>query len=269
MSPEERSEHPLVHALRSRDGGLADQAARLIGQSSRFLEYTLSTFPGGTDHTLRHTRTVEKIARMVLSDEFLAALSPHELFLLALACHYHDLAMAGTEADDRTAEGRDQVRRDHAIRIGDIIRQHWSDLGFENQRAAEVLGEVCRGHRPKKNAEGEANWDELNETEVLGPGLAVRVRLLSALIYAIDELHLGADRAPERVQNWRNIQDEESRRQWRRHQAVNARRPGRRPPCCSRSRGTRRCSRRTCDRRSSAKPSPPLETSAGRPRRTA
>jgi len=45
-----------------------------------------------------------------MSDEFLAALSSQELFFLAVACHYHDLALAGTEADDRTAEAREQVR---------------------------------------------------------------------------------------------------------------------------------------------------------------
>ncbi|HYT92854.1 MAG TPA: hypothetical protein VEL76_29325 [Gemmataceae bacterium] len=157
---------------------------------------------------------------MVLSDEFLTAMTGEELFFLAVACHYHDLAMAGTEADDRSAEAREQVRRDHAVRIGDCVREKWAELGFENMRWAVVLGEVCRGHRPKKNAEGEANWDELKNTEVLGPGVAVRVRLLSALIYAIDELHLGADRAPERVQNWRNIQDDNDRRHWRRHQAI-------------------------------------------------
>src|SRR5204863_3605441 len=122
MLPDEQNAHPLVHALRSRDSGLADQAARLIQQSARFLEYTLSTFPGGTDHTQRHTRTVEKIARMVLSDEFLAVMTSDELFFLAVACHYHDLALAGTEADDKTAESREQVRRDHAVRIGDIVR---------------------------------------------------------------------------------------------------------------------------------------------------
>jgi hypothetical protein len=221
MPSNEQNVHPLVHALRSRNGNLADQAMRLIQQSARFLEYTLSTFSGGTDHTQRHTQTVEKIARMLLSDEFLAALIPEELFFLTLACHYHDLAMAGTEADDKTAETREQVRRDHAIRIGDIIRERWAELGFDNSRWAEVLGEVCRGHRPRKNTDGEAYWNELNEIEVLGPEVAVRVRLLSALIYAIDELHLGSDRAPERVQNWRNIQDDESRRHWRRHQAVN------------------------------------------------
>jgi hypothetical protein len=220
MSLEEQNNHPLVNVLRSRDHSLADEAARLIEQSARFLEYTLSTFPGGTDHTLRHTRTVETIGRMVLSDDFLTAMTSTELFFLAVACHYHDLAMAGTEADDKTAEAREQVRRDHAIRIGGIVRDKWAELGFENRRLAEVLGEVCRGHRPKKNSDGEANWDDLNKTEVLGPGNAVRVRLLSAIIYAIDELHLGADRAPERVQNWRNIEDEESRRHWRRHQAV-------------------------------------------------
>jgi hypothetical protein len=220
MTTEERTAHPLVNTLRLRSRVLADQAERLIEHTPRFMEYTLSTFSGGTDHTQRHTRTVERIACMVLSDEFLAALADEELFFLAVACHYHDLAMSGTEADDKTAESREQVRRDHAVRIGDIVREKWAELGFENRRLAVVLGEVCRGHRPKKNAEGEANWDELNAAEVLGPGVAVRVRLLSALIYAIDELHLGSDRAPERVQDWRNIQDDESRRHWRRHQAV-------------------------------------------------
>jgi hypothetical protein len=217
----ELQNHPLLGVLRSRNVPLADQAMRLIRGSQRFLEYTVSTFPGGTDHTSRHTTTVERIASMVLSDAFLAALGDYELFFLAVACHYHDLAMAGTEADDRTPETREQVRRDHAIRIGTTVREKWAELGFEDERTAQVLGEVCRGHRPQKNSEGEANWDELNSVEVLGPGVSVRVRLLSALTYAIDELHLGADRAPARVQSWRNICEEESRRHWRRHQAVN------------------------------------------------
>jgi hypothetical protein len=164
---------------------------------------------------------------MLLSDEFLAAMNNEEVFFLALACHYHDLAMAGTEADGRTAQAREQVRRDHAIRIGDMLSKKWAILGFENSHRATVLGEICRGHRPKKNDEGEANWDEHKAVEVLGPGVSIRVRLLSALIYAIDELHLGADRAPERVQDWLNIQNEEDRRHWSRHQAING--PVRRP----------------------------------------
>lgn len=219
VTDEDRN-HPLVSVLRARNRRLAHQATNLIEQSPRLLEYTLSTFPSGTDHTERHTQTVEKIGRMVLSDDFLSMMTDEELFLLAVACHYHDLAMAGTEADDQSAETREQVRRDHAVRIGSLISDKWAELGFETSRLAEILGEVCRGHRPAKDAEGIAHWNDLNPAEILAPGIVVRVRLISALIYAIDELHLGSDRAPERVRDWREITNEESRRHWRRHNAV-------------------------------------------------
>jgi hypothetical protein len=209
-----------VHCLTQRNADLGSKAFRLIDESPRLLEYTISTFPSGTDHTQRHTLIVERIGRMLLTDAFLAELSDEELFFLAVACHYHDLAMAGAEEDDRTAETREQVRRDHAVRIGKLIATKWAELGFDTPRVAQILGEICRGHRPKKDGDGKADWNELNALEILGPATAVRVRLVSALVYAIDELHLGADRAPERVQNWRNIKDEESRRHWRRHQAV-------------------------------------------------
>jgi hypothetical protein len=206
--------HPLVEVLRARNPDVADQAMRVIREAHRVLEYTVSTFSGGTDHTARHTTTVESIGRMLLPDAFLAVLTDEELFFLGVACHYHDLAMAGTEADERSPEAKEQVRRDHAVRVGTRVREKWAELGFEDERTAQVLGEVCRGHRPKKNTEGAANWDELNRVDVLGPGRSVRVRLLSAIVYAIDELHLGADRAPARVQNWRDIRNEEDRRHW-------------------------------------------------------
>ncbi|HET6251183.1 MAG TPA: hypothetical protein VFE47_26105 [Tepidisphaeraceae bacterium] len=184
------------------------------------MEYTLSTFPGGTDHTRRHTNTVEKIARMMLSDEFLASLSDEEIYFLTLACHYHDLAMAGTASDDISSTARDQVRSDHALRIGQIIAAKWDVLGFESSREAEVLGEICRGHRPMRNAEGVANWEELSANEVLAPGISVRTRLMSALVYAADEMHIGSDRAPERIQSWRAIEDNEAKRHWCRHQSI-------------------------------------------------
>jgi hypothetical protein len=219
MSPNEDKDHPLIEALRSRNLALAKQAGQLISEANRILEYTLSTFSSGTDHTARHTNAVEQIGSMFLPDPFLADITDHELFLLALACHYHDMAMAGTEADERSVESREQVRKEHAITIGEKIKEKWLELGFVDQQTAEVLGKVCRGHRPKK-VDGVANWNELNPDEILGVGIVVRVRLLAALIYAIDELHIGADRAPVKVQNWRQIRNENDRRHWRRHLAV-------------------------------------------------
>jgi hypothetical protein len=169
---------PLLAVLRDRNPGLADQAKRLIEEAHLYLPLTTSTFPSGTDHTPTHTMTVEMIARMLLSDEFLAALSDHELFFLAIACHYHDLGMVGTVSDDATAEGRGQVRNDHALRIGEIIKDKWKELGFEDARSAHVLAEICRGHRPNKNVLGERTWDDIDQLAVLAPGVSIRLRLI-------------------------------------------------------------------------------------------
>ena len=212
--------HPLVEILRTRDANLAARAEHLIAQALPILPYTASTFPTGTSHGSDHTTTVEQIGRMLLSDQLIAALTDHDLFFLALSCHYHDLALAGTVADDATPESRDQVRRDHALRIGAIIKEKMGRTWVRDPSEAETLGEICRGHRPRRGADGRASWDELARIDVIGVGKSVRLRLLSSCIYATDELHIGADRAPKRTQAWRDIQDEESKRHWQRHQAI-------------------------------------------------
>lgn len=210
----------LVDVLRSRNANLAGHADHLIREALRVLPYTVSTFPTGTSHGPDHTTTVETIGRMLLPDDLLSDLTDHELFYLALSCHYHDLAMAGTVADDATPEKREQVRRDHALRVGDIIKDKWAEFGFDSPSEAETLGEICRGHRPNKAPDGHASWDDLARIVIIGVGSSVRLRLISACIYAFDELHIGADRAPRRVQDWRDIRDEESKRHWKRHQAI-------------------------------------------------
>ena len=58
---------------------------------------------------------------MLITDALLTALSDHELFFLLLGFHYHDLGMAGTEADNATASGRRQVRDEHAVSIAHRI----------------------------------------------------------------------------------------------------------------------------------------------------
>jgi len=162
---------------------------------------------------------VELLAGWLLPDAVLEALNDDELALLIQACHFHDLGMAGTEADNRTAQGREQVRREHAVSIGDRIMQRWRDLGFRNETSAEVLALVCKGHRPLR-VDGTATWSNLPEIRILGPDRSVRVRLISAIVYAADELHIGEDRAPRREEEFNEIRSVESRRHWRRHQAV-------------------------------------------------
>lgn len=218
--PDPHIVHPLLERLKTRSLDLYNQAKEIIDRAKPLLDSTRSTFPTGTDHTSQHTTTVEQIAQLLLSDDFLNSLNEYELFFLAASCHYHDLGMSGTELDDQTESSRSHARRIHAIRIGERIACDWAQLGFNNQRIAAILGEICRGHRPQRDSQGIPNWDELSSEGVITAGTFVRVRLLSALIFAIDELHIGADRAPERLQSWKQITNEESKRHWLRHLAI-------------------------------------------------
>lgn len=212
-------ETALRAALHSRNLRLYAETIELIEKVTPLLWHSIGTFPSGTSHSPEHTLTVENIVSVLLPSDTLGGLTDDELQLLLLACHFHDLGMAGTEAENRSTESRDQARRDHAVRIGTLIREKWDVLGFRDQVVADILAEICRGHRPRKSA-ARADWNDLRTREIIAPFRSVRIRLLSALIYAADELHLGADRAPMREQDWLRIEDLESRRHWRRHQQI-------------------------------------------------
>jgi len=219
MSRKDTRMTPLREALHTRNEQILKYVESLVDKATPQLWHTLSTFPSGTKHTPEHTQTVEHIASLLISDGITAKLNDDEIAMLILACHYHDLGMAGSEADNATSEGRDRVRQEHAISIGTRILERWQELGFENENYAEILAEICRGHRPAK-VNGEANWDILPRHRNIGPNRYVRLRLVSAMIYAADELHLGDDRAPKREEDWKGIEDSESLRHWRRHQAI-------------------------------------------------
>jgi hypothetical protein len=214
------NESRLREALRSRNPSLYTLTVHLVEQAKGNLWHSLSTFPSGTSHTPEHTEAVENIASMLIPTSLLAAMTDDEISLLVLSCHYHDLGMVGTEADNMTPERRDRVRREHAVSIGVKLVGNWQKLGFPDETTAQVLAEICRGHRPKKDSAGAADWADMSPYRVLGPERIARVRLLSAMIYAADELHLGSDRASKREEDWMEIRDIEARRHWRRHQAI-------------------------------------------------
>jgi hypothetical protein len=211
---------PLCELLRVRNSALFTAIQIAIREAERILPRTVATFSAGTAHDPTHTRTVEEIASLAFGRAFFDGLNDHELFLFILACHFHDLAMAGTEEDNESWEAKEQVRRDHHIRIGGILEERWKELGFEAKRDAEILGTICLGHRPVRDAAGVASWEDILETHVAGPGVVVRTRLLSAAIFAADELHIGGDRASARIQDFAQIQNRVSRIHWHRHRQV-------------------------------------------------
>jgi hypothetical protein len=214
------SRHPLVDLLRLRDPSLAELALKLLERIRGLLALSPSSFPSGTDHTASgHTDSVEQLATMVLGAGIADLLNDDELFFLCLACHYHDLGMVGTVEDDISQASRNQTRIQHAVTVGERIRKDWKELGFADYRQAEILGEICRGHRPTK-INGQATWDDLSQREIVTVGRAVRVRLLAALIYAIDELHLDAKRADEWIQRFRKIESADSIQHFEKHRTI-------------------------------------------------
>ena len=210
----------LREYLNKRNHQLAEQIKSIVDRAIPQLWHTYATFPSGTRHTSEHTMMVEKIAGHLYSRELLDELTDDEIAFLILACHFHDLGMAGTEDDNQDATTREQVRREHAVSVGNRIRLHWRAFGFQNENDSQVLGEICRGHRPNKVSE-RATWDDLDQLSIIGPDRTVRPRLIAAMIYAADELHLGEDRAPAREEEFGEIKSLESLRHWRRHQSIN------------------------------------------------
>jgi hypothetical protein len=209
----------LRDVLRVRNEVLLREIEFQVGKATPQLWHSYGTFPSGTKHTPEHTRQVEEIAGFLVNDDLLSELSDQEIGFLILACHFHDLGMSGTEEDNFDENSRNRVRREHSISIGDRIRQHWRDFGFHNETKAEILAEICKGHRPKR-VNGVATWENLDDRRIVGPGEDVRVRVVAALVYAADELHIGEDRAPRREEEFNRIEDHLSRLHWRRHQAV-------------------------------------------------
>lgn len=162
---------------------------------------------------------VEEIAGKLFSAELLSELTDDEVAFLILACHFHDLGMSGTEYDNAAESRREQVRKEHAVSVGSRIREHWRSFGFPNEIEAITLGDICRGHRPTK-IDGVATWQDLDEVSIIGPDRTVRLRLIAAMIYSADELHLGEDRAPQREEEFGEIRSLQSLRHWRRHQSI-------------------------------------------------
>lgn len=210
----------IRETLLTRSLTLSRRAEALIHRSKQIAIHAPSSFPTATSHGREHLETVEKIADMLLPVKLIDEMQDHEIYFLLLAIYYHDLGMVGEEREFLTEEGRDKIRQQHATSVGTKIVTEWRALGFENENEANTLADICRGHRPDKDASGVANWNSFVRIKPIEPGESVRIRLVAALIYAIDELHLGDDRASERLRNWVKIENEESRKHWSRHSFI-------------------------------------------------
>jgi len=202
------------------DPSVLASARESLHHARTLSSYTPASFPSGTDHSPQHTDAVDEHAGMLCAAGLIQELNDAERYLLLLACHFHDLGMVGTEEESATSAGQESIRRQHSVRIGERIKAEWQAFKLKSQPYAEALALTCRGHRPERDANGEPTWADLPELLTLGRNETVRPRLLSAILFAADELHIGDDRASHQVEQYREIRSKTAKVHWARHQAI-------------------------------------------------
>jgi len=160
-----------------------------------------------TDHSPTHS--VRLVRRL---DEMLAPLdgtkyfpTPTECFILLASCYLHDIGMqdmrvGGKDVEELTKEDRELVRREHAQRTFDMIREgvlrpkgvDSVDLRIEGEEGwCRALMWVCKAHSTRYFREV---VDYLRADPLVVQDEQLRGDFLCALLMMADELDLTADR---------------------------------------------------------------------------
>lgn len=168
----------------------------------------LTTFPTFTDHTLLHTLNVTNLTNQLLRQD-ISKLSASEIYIYLMAAALHDVGMGisprNLEAFIEAAGIRAYVRAHPELSVSTLIRKfhhdfsvafvrkYWQLLEIPNERYANAIAEVGRGHR---------KTDLLDETLYptdydLGDGCKANLAALAAVIRIADELDIASDRNPD------------------------------------------------------------------------
>lgn len=164
-------------------------------------------FPTYTDHSMLHCMDVIAFCSQLLGEEGVGKLSADELYVLLMSVLVHDVGMGVSERQHeafisehpemsawRSAhpnETRESLaRRFHHELSAAFIRKYADFLDLPNERYAEAVAQVARGHR-KADLFDENAYPSRFE---VAPGRHVCLPYLAALIRLADELDIGSSR---------------------------------------------------------------------------
>lgn len=144
-----------------------------------------AVFPEYTEHGWPHAKSVEQLSFTLFGDQLFSILSDYELFLLIVACWFHDIGMVGS-----IDENPEMVRTEHPLRSRKYLINNYRQLNLDRHEAS-ILGKICHSH---------GSWDiEQWREEVLVKQEKVRLQLLCCLLGLCDVCDITSDRAPEIV----------------------------------------------------------------------
>lgn len=198
----------LEHRLKELNSELAYRHTCCMSLFEQMLKKFLAVFPTFTDHTLLHTLSVTNISNQLLRKE-VRKLSADEIYIYLMASALHDIGMGVSDKDIESFIDemgiRDYVRAQPKMSKPTLIRKfhndfswafvmkYWEILEIPNERYANAIAEVGRGHRKTDLMD-----EKLYPTDFdLGNGKKANLALLAAVIRLADELDIASDRNPD------------------------------------------------------------------------
>ncbi|MEG2679903.1 MAG: hypothetical protein RR949_08160, partial [Oscillospiraceae bacterium] len=190
-----------------------------------------STFPTYTDHTLLHAMDVSDFCNRLIGDQ-LDGLTGEDLYVLLMACLFHDVGM-GISLEDyelfkpqlglthlsgpSSQQERAEITRDFHQEFSAMFLAKYGDvLDIPNEAYRFAIIQVCRGHRKTDLMDHEA----YSATFPVEEGRTVCLPYLSALLCLADELDVAVDRNISFLYDMDKIDNPISRMEFAKHEAI-------------------------------------------------
>lgn len=188
-------------------------------------------FPTYTDHTALHSIEVIDFANRLIGDN-INKMNSDEIYVLLMAAYLHDSGMGITMSDyekfreninfgnyfeTHSQENIPNIIRDfHQEFSGEYIKKYAKFFEIPTDEHVFSVVQVSRGHRRTDL------WDktEYPDTFCVPNGNQVCLPYLAALIRLADELDIAADRNLQFMYDVENIDDEFSKMEFKKHQAI-------------------------------------------------
>lgn len=197
----------------------------------RMLNKYQNIFPTYTDHTALHSLEVIDFCNSLIGEQ-IDKMNADEIYVLLMSAYLHDSGMGITEADYEEFFQRidfgsyfehhsrettaDIVRDFHHEFSGEYIKKYADFFEIPTPEHVFSIVQVSRGHR-KTNLYDEKEYPV---NYALGDGNTVCLPYLAALIRLADEMDIAADRNLQFMYDLSLIDNEFSRMEFRKHQAI-------------------------------------------------
>lgn len=212
------------------DHNLIASVNKCVREIRPVLPRFLTNFPGFTDHSIEHSKTVLDRASDLLGKS-IAKLNIDEIYILTMACYLHDIGMCPSEGAVKklrkstqykeyfeltSKDVVDYVREIHHQLSYKFIVENHQNLGIINVRYAQAVALVARGHRQ----------EELLDFQTFNPKYPVRagsdfvcLPFLAGTLRIADELDITNDRTPDLLYDKYLPTSRISKQEWAKHKA--------------------------------------------------